>query len=80
MYMIRFKITGTTVTYQNAADNPDPRVVTNADNTEYTIQNEPGEELPGTGGTDTRLIYLAAIALTALTGAGLVLKHRYKAI
>ena len=76
---IRFKIAGAAVTYQNAADNPDPKVVPNAANTQYTIQNEPGAALPATGGPGTDMICLLGFMLTGLAGAGLVMRRRRNA-
>jgi len=64
-----------TVTYTNASDNPEPRVIPANDNKQYTVQNEPGVELPATGGSGTGLLYLMGILLMALAGAGLVLMH-----
>ena len=39
------------------------------------VLNNPGVELPATGGSGTGLLYLMGILLTALAGAGLVLMH-----
>ncbi len=43
---------------------------------EYTIQNEPGEILPNSGGPGTTHLYLLGLILTALAGAGLAMKRR----
>lgn len=75
---IRFKIEGSTVTYQNKSDNPAPLVVSNDANTEYTIQNEPGAAHPATGGPGTSLIYFLGIILTCLAGAGPMMRKRCK--
>lgn len=40
-----------------------------------SIKNEPGVELPATGGPGTTLLYLLGIMLTGLAGAGLVMKR-----
>jgi len=40
-----------------------------------SIKNEPGVELPATGGPGTTLFYLLGIMLTGLAGAGLVMKR-----
>ena len=68
---------------------------TNADNTEdlthrrivnsngeivyYRIINNPGVELPSTGGPGTTLIYLLGIMLACIGGTGLMMKKRRKA-
>ncbi len=48
------------------------------DDTTITIEvlNNPGVELPSTGGPGTNLIYFLGIMLTGLAGAGLVMKRR----
>ena len=68
---------------------------TNADNTEdlthngnadsiseiiyYRISNNPGVELPATGGSGSNMIYLLGIMLIGIAGAGLVVRKRRKA-
>jgi hypothetical protein len=42
----------------------------------YRIANNPGVELPATGGPGTTLIHLFGIMLTGLAGTGLVMKRR----
>ena len=66
------------VTYTNAADNPEPRVVSTENGKQYTIQNEPGAALPNTGGPGTRMIYLLGALLTLSAGITLVLQRRRK--
>ena len=46
------------------------------DNAKLTVSNEPGFELPHTGGPGTKLIYLLGIMLTGIAGAGLVIRKR----
>lgn len=47
----------------------------------YTIGNEPGFELPHTGGPGTKLIYLLGIMITGIAGAALAMrKRREKAV
>ena len=46
------------------------------DNAYYKIYNNPGVELPATGGPGTRLIYLFGILFTAIASTGLVMKKR----
>ena len=75
---VRFEIAGKNVTYQNPEDNPNPKVVSNTANTEYTIQNEPGAVLPATGGPGTDMIYFLGIILTSLAGAGFMMRKRCK--
>ena len=45
----------------------------------YSISNNPGVELPATGGPGTTLIYLFGIMLTGFAGAVLVMRKRRKA-
>ena len=45
----------------------------------YSISNNPGVELPATGGTGTTLIYLFGIMLTGFAGTALVMRRRRKA-
>ena len=40
------------------------------------VGNEPGAALPNTGGPGTTLFYMIGLMLTALAGAGLVMKKR----
>ena len=42
----------------------------------YSISNNPGVELPSTGGPGTSLIYLLGIMLTGIAGAGLVMRRK----
>ena len=44
----------------------------------YRIANNPGVELPSTGGPGTNMLYFFGIMLTSLAGAGLVMKRRRK--
>jgi len=44
-----------------------------AANIAFEVENEPGAELPSTGGPGTTLLYLLGILLTGLAGAGLVM-------
>ena len=44
-----------------------------------SVLNNPGVELPATGGSGTGLLYLMGILLTALAGAGLVLMNSRRA-
>ena len=67
-----------TVTYTNAADNPEPKVKPANDNKQYTVQNEPGAALPNTGGPGTTLIYLLGSIL--ILGAGVLLWRRRRLI
>ena len=41
-----------------------------------SVKNEAGAALPNTGGPGTNLIYLLGIMLTAIAGAGLVMRRR----
>ena len=43
------------------------------------VLNNPGVELPSTGGPGTNLIYLLGLMLTGLAGAGLSMKRRRNA-
>lgn len=43
-------------------------------NIAFEVENEPGAELPSTGGPGTTLIYLLGILLTGLAGAGLTMR------
>lgn len=43
------------------------------------VLNNPGAELPSTGGPGTSPIYLLGIMLTGLAGAGLVMRRKRKA-
>ena len=45
-------------------------------NAQATVENTTGAALPNTGGPGTNLIYLFGIMLTALAGAGLVIRRR----
>ena len=45
----------------------------------FNVENNPGVSLPSTGGPGTNLIYLLGTILTALAGAGLVMRRRRKA-
>ena len=45
----------------------------------YSISNNPGVELPATGGPGTTLIYLFGIMLTGFAGTALVMRRRRKA-
>lgn len=45
----------------------------------YKIRNNPGVELPSTGGPGTSLIYLFGIIAAGLAGTGLVMRKRRKA-
>ncbi len=45
-------------------------------NAQATVENTTGAALPNTGGPGTNLIYLFGIILTALAGAGLVIRRR----
>jgi len=45
----------------------------------FTIENEPGVELPKTGGPGTTSIYLIGTMLTVLAGAGILMRRRRKA-
>ena len=67
-----------TVTYTNAADNPDPKVVAVDSNKQYTVQNEPGAALPNTGGSGTNLFYILGSVL--VLGTGLMLWRRRRTI
>ena len=42
----------------------------------YRIANNPGVELPATGGPGTTALYLLGIMLTGLAGAGLLMKRK----
>ena len=68
-----------TVSYTNMADNPEPKVKPANENKQYTIQNEPGAELPHTGGPGTTLLYIFGALLTIGGGAGLVIRKRKRA-
>lgn len=46
----------------------------------FIIENEPGAELPYTGGPGTKRLYLLGIMLLGLAGAGYVLKWRSKEV
>lgn len=58
-----------------ASDYPDASASDNV----ITVKNTPGAALPNTGGPGTNLIYLLGTILTALAGAGLVMRRRRKA-
>ena len=65
------------------ADNTEDLTHSGTDNSEnetvyYRVINNPGFELPHTGGPGTTLIHLLGIMLTGLAGACLVLKQRQK--
>ena len=45
----------------------------------FSVANNPGVELPSTGGPGTNLIYLLGTILTAFAGIGLVMRKRRKA-
>lgn len=68
---IEFKVEGTNVT--ESSDYMDFRKV--EQKPVVTVYNEPGAELPATGGPGTTLLYLLGIMLTGLAGAGLVMKR-----
>lgn len=44
----------------------------------YMIQNEPGAELPHTGGIGTAIFYILGLAFTLFGGAGLMIRKRKK--
>ena len=44
-----------------------------------TVSNQPGPELPHTGGPGTTMIYLLGLMLTAFAGAGFVMSRKKKA-
>ena len=43
-----------------------------------TVQNSPGESLPATGGSGTKLIYILGALMSILASAGLVMCRRRK--
>ena len=55
-------------------DHTDPE-----DGINFIVENEPGAELPSTGGPGTTALYLLGIMLTSLAGACLVMRKRSKA-
>ena len=46
---------------------------------QYKIQNEPGKELPNTGGSGTNIFYLLGIMLISIAGTGLLMRKYRKA-
>lgn len=46
----------------------------------YTVENEPGAELPHTGGSGTTMIYILGLVLTTIAAAGFVIGRRRKAV
>jgi hypothetical protein len=42
--------------------------------TEYTVENEPGAELPSTGGPGIKIFYILGILLTCFAGAGMLMR------
>jgi len=80
---IRFIITGGIMRMDMGTPLPDDLVfiparltVTDPTLAFLTVINNPGVELPSTGGPGTNLIYILGIMLTGLAGAGLVMKRR----
>ena len=71
--VVKAVINGNTSAFVNV-DRPD--VTNRPDYWVITIRNDAGVVLPSTGGPGTKMIYLLGTILTALAGAGLVMRKR----
>ncbi len=68
-WAVRESVSGDMVTFHAATENADAN---------FVIENEPGAELPATGGPGTRIFYLLGVLLATLAGTAFVMRRRMR--
>ena len=74
--MIKVNATGDGWETVSSIGNFEFTAASGTENAKVTVSNEPGAELPSTGGPGTNMIYLLGITMIGLASAGFVMKRR----